>query len=94
MNLVTDKIPPGRVGTEGDVTAEQWIVDRDKWKMLCSYGTHDARVTAIEFRVGETLKGITCSFPEKYGGIPYGTRREHDERFSGLCRCFQSATEG
>ena len=54
VNVVTDKIPPGWVGTEGDVTVEQWIVDLDKWQMLCSYDTHEARVTAIEFRLGET----------------------------------------
>ena len=35
-SVVTDKIPPGWAGTEGEKTLETWITDLDKWNVMCS----------------------------------------------------------
>ena len=77
--VVTDKIPPGWLGPDGEITLEMWLTNLNKWKNLCSLNGHDAIVSSIEFRLDEVLREIVRSFPEKYGEIPEGTRAEYEE---------------
>lgn len=76
VNVVTDKIPPGWTGPDGEVTEDQWIKNLDRWSLMCSLDDHDAKVSAVEFRLNATLQEIMSSFPEKYGDIPMGTEAE------------------